>query len=175
MKGFITPVYTWIVLLSALWMSPNVKAIDLSYNQYSDTLDLSFFAVIVSDMDQARTWYQDCLKARIVDQYDHPEGRFRQVNLSLERVNIELIELKNSLSQEKALKSSGRQNSRIQGLFKMGFSTPNFDQWLINFERCGTEMQDEVLTDPVSGKRMTMVFDPDHNRIQIFEYKDIDK
>ena len=156
-------------------MSPNVKAVDLAFEEYSDTLDMSFFAIIVSDIDQARTWYQDCLMARVVNEYNHPDGRFSQVNLSLESVNIELIELKNSFSQEEAIKRSGSQNSRMQGLFKVGFSTSNFDHWLVNFERCGTKIQDEVLTDPVSGKRMTMVFDPDHNRLQIFEQKEIDK
>jgi predicted enzyme related to lactoylglutathione lyase len=38
-----------------------------------------------------------------------------------------------------------------------------------HFEETGTEFNGQVVKDKNSGKRMVVIFDPDGNRIQLFE------
>ncbi|MBO6524105.1 MAG: VOC family protein [Balneolaceae bacterium] len=52
----------------------------------------------------------------------------------------------------------------------MGFKIQNFDSWVKYLREKQVSFRGDVVNDPISGKKMVVVLDPDGNRIQFFEY-----
>lgn len=93
---------------------------------------------------------------------------FRNANLKRDNHALELIELQTALAPEEAISEFGPK-TRLHGLFKIGFQVSDFDQWLNHLETMEVNQHGQVVKDPVSGKRMLIILDPDGNRIQLFE------
>lgn len=133
--------------------------------QVSDqTINTSFFAVMVTDFDSSLNWYQKNLEFEIVNQVSLDERGLKQANLKNGENKLEIIELESAVDPNEL--SIG---SRFIGLFKVGFTVSNFDDCIERFKRNKVRFNGDIVTDPTTGKRMIILFDPDNNRIQIFE------
>lgn len=144
-----------------------ISEIGFAQDKLSDP-EGSFIAIIVSDMDVSIAWYQDVLGFEVMNQVAVPERGFKQANLNRGKMDIELIELNNAISQEEAL-TNHPANTRIGGFFKFGFQVNDFDEWFLHLTNKNVEFYGSVVRDPVSGKQMLIIKDPDGNRIQFFE------
>ncbi len=128
----------------------------------------SFVAIIVSEMEVSLSWYRDVLGFEVMNQVSVPERGFKQANLFRGKMDIELIELNTTISQEEAL-TNHPATTRIKGIFKVGFQVNDFDEWFLHLSSKKVEFGGSVITHPDSGKRMLIIKDPDGNRIQFFE------
>jgi predicted enzyme related to lactoylglutathione lyase len=136
----------------------------LNAQDSDQTINTSFFAIMVSDFDSSLNWYQKNLEFKIVNQVSLDERGLKQANLRNGENKLEIIELESAVDPNEL--SSG---SRFIGLFKVGFAVSNFDNCIERFKRNNVRFNGDIVTDPTSGKRMIILFDPDNNRIQIFE------
>ena len=137
-------------------------------HEHENVLEPSFVAVIVSDIDTSIAWYSRHLDLTLQDRTDRADFGFSQANLSNAAVHVELIQIKGSISADQVASAFGAK-SRLQGVFKFGFRTGDFDDWLQRWKEAGVNFRGEVVSDPTSGKRMIIALDPDGNRIQLFE------
>lgn len=128
--------------------------------------DRYFVAIIANDMDASLLWYTETLGFDVLNQTENESRGFKQVNLKRGNGFLELIELNGTLSLQELLEGK---KTRIEGFFKFGFSVPQFDQWINFLNRNNVTTHGQVVTDPVSNKRMIIILDPDGNRIQLFE------
>ena len=127
-----------------------------------------FVAIIVEDLDTSLDWYTDKLGFEIIDQQATPTMGLRQANLQLDNALLELIEWEAALSLEEVVADSLR-NAPSTGIFKIGFQVAAFDQWVEQLQNQGVRFRGEVVKNPLTGKRMLIILDPDSNRIQLFE------
>ncbi|NNE28372.1 MAG: hypothetical protein HKN16_01970 [Saprospiraceae bacterium] len=88
-------------------------------------------------------------------------------NLKRGPVSLELIELSSSVSLSKDLEGFSSK-TKVQGIFKIGFSIKDFDRQIQNLKNLNVTMKGDVVIDPTSGKSMVLLLDPDGNRIQLF-------
>ncbi|MCR9249958.1 MAG: VOC family protein [bacterium] len=149
----------YIFLITFLALAGSIKA-----QVSNQTINTSFFAIMVTDFDSSLSWYQKNLEFEIVNQVSLDERGLKQANLKNGENKLEIIELESAVDPNEL--STG---SRFIGLFKVGFSVPNFDDCIERFRRNSVRFNGDIVTDPTSGKRMIILFDPDNNRIQIFE------
>ena len=126
-----------------------------------------FSAIIVSDLDTSLIWYQQMLGFEVADTTGLPARGIRQGNLRLDGAALELIEIAGALTPGQALE--GKDARFITGLFKVGFAVSSFDDWIQYLKVKGATFRGDVVEDPVTGKRMAIVLDPDGNRVQLFE------
>lgn len=127
-----------------------------------------FMAVIVSDIDASIHWYGNTLGFDVLTKVDMSERGFRQANLKRGKAALELIEFTTALYPKEILKDQPKK-TRIAGFFKFGFSVNDFDEWVSHLSDKIENLQDQIVKDPISGKRMMIILDPDGNRIQLFE------
>jgi len=104
----------------------------------------------------------------VLNKVESEERGFKQANLNRGDVLIELIELNSSLTPKKLLENQPKK-TKIDGFFKFGFRVTEFDKWVDALKKLKVEFYGDVVTDGLSGKRMLLIYDPDGNRIQIFE------
>lgn len=152
----------YVVLLLFL---PNLL---LAQKDESPELRASFFAIIVEDMDSSLLWYQEKMGFSLLNNTDLPQRSLRQANLQKNLIHLELIELGSAIKPSEALPDFSPK-SKLTGFFKVGFSVPNFDEWLRHLDEVKIEWQGKVVRDPKSKKRMLIIQDPDGNRLQFFE------
>ncbi|MDY8138234.1 VOC family protein [Aquimarina sp. 2201CG5-10] len=140
------------------------------YSQDKNLSDLKpyFTAIVVSDIDVSIQWYEDKLGFKVRNKTEVEERGLKQANLQRADAIIELIQLKSSLSPKDILKEKPR-GTFINGYFKFGFAVSDFDQWIKHLSESKAEFHGSVVKDPVSGKKMIIIKDPDGNRIQLFE------
>jgi len=141
-----------------------------SYGQ-NETLpspEAYFSAIIVSDMESSITWYSTNFGFKVLNKIESEEKGFKQANLKVGNVLIELIELDSSLSPIDLLENHPKK-TRIDGFFKFGFLVSEFDTWVEYLKQSKVEFYGSVVTDNLSGKKMLIIKDPDGNRIQLFE------
>lgn len=131
-------------------------------------LEPSFFAIIVKDIDRSISWYSSALGFEILNKNVVQDRGLSQANLKRGSAMIELIALDSAISPNE-LAPEGSKPLRIIGLFKIGFSTPNFDEWVEQLKSFDAKIQESVVKDPNTGQRMVIIKDPDGNRIQLFE------
>lgn len=93
---------------------------------------------------------------------------FKQANLKRGNSQIELIELKSAISTKDVVPNFTNK-TRLQGIFKIGFSITDFDEWMDHLQSKELVAPGNIVEDPVSGKRMIIIRDPDGNRVQLFE------
>lgn len=127
-----------------------------------------FSAIIVSDMEASTQWYTDVLGMTVLNHFESAERGVKQTNLQRGDILIELIELDAAVSPLEAIPHYNPK-TRLIGLFKIGFRVSDFDAWMMHLRQKEVEFHGDVVTDPVSGKRMIIIRDPDGNRIQMFE------
>lgn len=123
-----------------------------------------FSAFIVSDIDSSIHWYSDILSFELLNKTENEERGFYQANLKRGKTLVELIQLAGTQSQTEAAP-----NVRLEGIFKIGYKVEDFDSWIIYLKDRKVTFRGDVVDDPVSGKRMVIIIDPDGNRIQFFE------
>jgi len=141
-----------------------------SYGQ-NETLpspEAYFSAIIVSDMESSITWYSTNFGFKVLNKIESEEKGFKQANLKVGNVLIELIELDSSLSPIDLLENHPKK-TRIDGFFKFGFLVSEFDTWVEYLKQSKVEFYGSVVTDNLSGKKMLIIKDLDGNRIQLFE------
>ena len=131
-------------------------------------LEAYFTAIIVQDMDISIDWYTSVLGFDVLNNMASAERGFKQANLTNGSVLLELIELKSAVSSTELL-ADYPPKTRMTGFFKFGFAVSNFDDWIDHLIQKEVDFYGDVVEDPISGKRMVIITDPDGNRIQIFE------
>lgn len=118
----------------------------------------TYFAVIVSDMDQSTTWYKEKLKLEVKNTSSLPERGINQTNLLSQDFHVELIEIANS----------SKTASRAQGLFKIGKVVNHLDDWHSHLRKSKATFRGDLITDDITKMRTFIILDPDGNRIQFF-------
>lgn len=127
-----------------------------------------FFALIVEEMETSIEWYQDVLEFEIQNQREISEMGLKQANLKRGSIKLELIELASAIDPDEFLTDENKGKRRI-GIFKVGFTIPDFDKTIDHIKESSAKLNGDVVTDPISGKKMAILLDPDGNRIQLFE------
>ncbi|HMU47661.1 MAG TPA: VOC family protein [Chitinophagaceae bacterium] len=127
-----------------------------------------FGAIIVNNIDSSVLWYSTVLNLKVENRTGSPEKGFRQANLSNGKLLIELIELEGSISPQKILEEKSPK-ARLRGIMKIGFKADNIDSMYNNFKEKKLTFRGNMVTDPLTGKRMFLLPDPDGNYIQFFE------
>ncbi len=142
----------------------------LSAAQTSSTpkLEAYFSAIIVKDINVSINWYTDILGFTVLNKVESTERGFAQSNLKREDILIELIELDRAVSPEKVIPNYTKK-TRMIGLFKTGFLVSDFDTWMKHLKHKKANFYGNIVSDPSTGKKMTIILDPDGNRVQIFE------
>ncbi len=130
--------------------------------------EASFSALIVTDMKTSAQWYQEVLGFHILNETENAERGFSIKNLKHGEVHLELIEIRGTISPSALLEDQPK-GSRLAGFFKFGMKVSGFDAWMSHLQSKEANFHGDVVTDPVSEKRMVIVKDPDGNRIQLFE------
>lgn len=120
-----------------------------------------FMAFIVSDIDSSIAWYQEVFGLEQLNYVSNEERGFKQANLSRGNMLIELIEL----DRADTLDST----KLFEGIFKVGIIVDELDRWVDHFKEEQVRLFGDVMTDPITNRRMLILFDPDGNRIQVFE------
>ena len=131
-------------------------------------LDPNFTAIIVTDIDISSAWYTEILGYDVVDKREVSEIGLKQSNLKRGNAHIELIELDSALLPHKVIPNHNPKTKLI-GLFKIGFLVSEFDRFIDHINKNKVKLHGNIVTDKATGKRMVIIMDPDHNRIQIFE------
>ncbi|MEP0986640.1 VOC family protein [Ekhidna sp.] len=136
-------------------------------NDVFQSLQPSFFAIVVKDIEQSIEWYNNNLGFELANKTESKERGFVIANMTSSITQLELIELKGSMSLSEASKLSGA--SKLEGLFKIGFKTSFFDDYVQLLKKNNVNFHGDVVNDPNSGLRMVIIKDPDGTRIQLFE------
>ena len=127
-----------------------------------------FQALVVSNIDTATSWYSKVLKLKLRNRVDSEERGFKQAILHNDKTMVELVELKNMVSENEALKSFP-ERTRLIGFYKIGFIADDLDECHNRLEKFNVKFYGKTVTDSVSGKRTFLVTDPDGNLVQFFE------
>lgn len=152
-------------LAVAIWFF--LPLITYSQSGTHSELNLSFFALIVSDMEASSNWYVNTFDFEIINQVESDERGFKISNLRKGENYLELIELTNAIIPEKAV-AGYNEKSRIRGIFKIGFFIPDFEEAIQRLEGLDVVLNGNVLLDKVTNRRMVTIQDPDGNRVQLF-------
>jgi len=142
----------------------------LTQAQTDTTKDLKayFSATIVNDIDTSIKWYTAMLGFEVIDKIVSKKRGFKQSNLKRKGLLIELIELDKAITLKKTIPNY-HDKMRFKGFFKIGFMVSDFDAWIAHLKKKNAPFYGNIVTDNISKKRMTIITDPDGNRIQIFE------
>ncbi len=140
----------------------------LPLQSQTEDLRASFAAIIVNEMDSSLQWYKEILKFQEVDRTENPDFGLVQVNLIRGEMRMELIEIQSAIDPYEIVGDTGKRK-RFTGIFKVGFSVKNFDSWVEHLNSNELVVNDDIVSDPLTGGRMVVIRDPDGNRIQLFE------
>ena len=142
----------------------------IGYSQSNELPDPEayFSALIVEDIEKSITWYTANLGFKTLNKVVSEESGFKQANLKRGNILIELIELKTARTLKESI-SNYNSKTRTIGFFKIGFQVSDFDKWIHHLKKNEVSFHGRVVTDDQSGKKMTIIKDPDGNRIQLFE------
>lgn len=126
-----------------------------------------FITVIVKDIDASASWYKSVFGLKLKTESNDAGAGYKVVILESERLLVELMELRGSLSRESLL-TGKPDGTQIQGHFKVGFKVKDIDACLKKLSQLQIEVP-RVWKDNSSGKRNFIVSDPDGNLIQFFD------
>ncbi len=131
---------------------------ELAVLKSGSPIKANFSALIVNDVEVSIDWYREILGFEVVDSTISEERGLKQHNLENGASRLELIEITSAVDPP---------DGRVKGIFKIGYSVADFDSWV---KRLESEVSlDEIVTDPVEGKRTMVLTDLEGNRIQLFE------
>lgn len=122
-------------------------------------------SIIVQDMEQSKQWYVEAFGFETASQFKNDERGIAITNMKLGTMRLELIEIAKSMNPDSLETKTGR----LQGLFKFGIRVREFDAWMDHLTALVPDISKQVVSDPVSKRRMVVIRDPDGNRLQIFE------
>lgn len=122
-------------------------------------------AIIVEDLEKATNWYAKALRFESVSQFNNAERGIAITNMKSGGIRLELIQIGTSMDPD----SLNLGSARLQGFFKFGIRVTDFDSWMSHLSPIIPGIENQVVSDPVSKKRMVVIRDPEGNRIQIFE------
>ena len=145
--------FSSIILLTLSCQTPN-KTLELS-----DT----FSAFVVKDIETSINWYSTNFGFEVVNETELENRGIKMANLTLGNTKVELIE------SNTAIDPFEDQKGIALGIFKVGYIVTSFDQWKDHLISKNAITERQVVTDPITNKRMLIVLDPDGNRIQLFE------
>ncbi len=131
-------------------------------------LEPYFSAMMVKDMDSSLLWYTKNLGFSVLNENEVKTIGLRQANLKRGNILIELIELKSAVSPKNVIPNFNNK-TRLIGFFKIGFLVSDFQKWINHLKKSDVNFYGKEVIDPISGKKMIIILDPDGNRIQIFE------
>jgi catechol 2,3-dioxygenase-like lactoylglutathione lyase family enzyme len=137
-------------------------------NNAVPSLDASFFALIIEDLDTSINWYSDVLGFNLIQKNEFTESGFSQANLHQSNTSLELIQLQSAISLKENLPNY-TSKTRVHGIFKIGFTLAEFDIRIAHLKEKEVEFHGNIVRDKLSGKRMVIIKDPDGNKIQLFE------
>jgi catechol 2,3-dioxygenase-like lactoylglutathione lyase family enzyme len=132
------------------------------------TLEPSFIAMVVGNIDSSVSWYERVLQVRLLSISQDSMKGFRQANLQGDGIHFELIELSQSLPQRKVLEDLPPETA-LRGVVKFGFTVNDFSQWQKHLQIEKVPIFGLPVPDAITGKTTLIVEDPDGNRIQFFE------
>lgn len=144
-----------ILLTFAFFVATNLKA---------QEPQLSFFSIMVQDIDTSINWYTDILGFTVENKIENEARGIKQANLKLNYISLELIETEKSRTVD-----TGNAKSVHEGFFKIGFSIEDFDNTIKAYIKKGVRLRGQIVTDENSEKKMVIILDPDGNRVQFFE------
>ena len=117
-----------------------------------------FVSIIVADFEKSIKWYEDVFALQTLNKVINDERGFKQANLGNSEFLLELIYLQTATSR----------SQQVTGFFKFGIRVNKFDDWIKRLRDLKVEFNGDIVEDPVSGKKMVVIKDPDGNRIQLF-------
>ena len=129
--------------------------------------EMTFSSILVENIENSIDWYTNVFGCEKTQDPTITES-FSQANLDCNSFRLELIQVQNALTKD-SLKVSFPNNNFMNGFFKIGFVTERFDDWLEKMKAQDVAFHGRVVNDPISGRRMFVILDPDGNRIQFFE------
>ena len=159
------------ILLQLLPVLLTMHFVSLSCTSSAQELEAPeayFSAIIISDIDQSISWYTETFGFELVNMNDLSDRGFKQANLKLGSMALELLEINSAINQADIL-SNHPPKTKIQGFFKFGMKVKDFDAWVLKLEESNPSIRSAIVSDPISAKRMLILNDPDGNRIQLFE------
>jgi catechol 2,3-dioxygenase-like lactoylglutathione lyase family enzyme len=136
---------------------------------YTQELVPYFGAVIVENIDSSVKWYSDVLQIKEIKRHENAEAGYKIVNLGNDKILLELLELKSSVSP-KAVFENHPGKKWVKGFMKIGFKVHNIDSVFNSYKNRGIKMLGEMINDPVTGKKSFIILDPDGNYLQFFEF-----
>jgi len=151
-----------LVIFLTILISHTVKAQNLTPPEGG------YAAFIISHMDQSKSWYQEVLGFQEINHIVNEERGFEIANLKHGDIGLELIQIKGSISKD-SLMAVHTKPLPLQGIFKFGLYISEFDEWILQLQPFIKELENQIVRDPITGKRMVVIRDPDGNRIQLFE------
>ena len=150
--------------LSFLFLFGSIQTI-IAQEQILPPLQACCSAIIVNDLDTSREWYSSILGFELANNFKNEEKGISIANLSHGTTQLELIEIAGSMAPDSLLKGT----TRLQGIFKFGMRIEDFDLWATYLIESDPSLKEQIVTNPVTRKRMLVMRDPDGNRIQLFE------
>ena len=126
-----------------------------------------FSAVIVSNVDSSKVWYQAVFELKVKNEMHDSKDGYDIVILENGNYLVELLQLKGSLNRKKIFEKETA-NAKIQGLFKFGFKVSDMNAFLRKLESLKIGVP-QIWTDPETKKRNFLISDPDGNLLQFFD------
>src|SRR6187401_3319694 len=133
-------------------------ALTFSFNCHAQdtfTYETYFFTVVVKDIDVSVAWYKSVFGLKVKTESHDAKAGYKVVILESEKLLVELMELRGSLSRE-ALLVHKPEGTQIEGHFKIGFKVKDIDDCV----KVLTQLQIEIphiWKDSASGKRNFIV------------------
>jgi catechol 2,3-dioxygenase-like lactoylglutathione lyase family enzyme len=127
----------------------------------------SFFAVSVSDLDAAESWYRRILGLETVRAVQSRDDRSRAVVMRRGDLVVELVHFDGSRSPRT---DPGVEHPfQIEGLVKAGVFVADAAQWHAYLQGAHVDTDADVVTDETLAVRTFVFRDLEGNRIQVFE------
>ena len=117
----------------------------------------SYFAVIVSDVETASTWYQETLGLEEKTRFTE-EGRYDVINLAGSQLFVELLEL--AAAEE-------RPEHRVEGPFKVGMLVRDIDVFIASLP--DSIEPPEIIADERNNLLLIQLRDPDNYIVQVMQ------
>lgn len=147
--------YVWFVLLALMCAAP--VAGQTSGPWVGEIGERQYFAVMVSDVDRSAAWYTQAFGLAELDRWTADDSTARIINLTSERLFIELIWVAGSPEVDRDL-----------GFHKVGFWVPDVDIVADRVE-AATGARPRAIDFPDHELRLIQIRDPDGNTVQIAE------
>ena len=124
------------------------------------TIQGSYFAVIVSDVEAARNWYQTVLGLEEVSR-NADRGRYDIINMAGPGLFVELLKLDAAVS---------RPGGQIEGPFKVGMLVDDLTAFAAGLPAAAA--QAEIVYDRKNSVLVLQLKDPDNNTVQVMQLVD---